>query len=525
MVILTTVSCASTISPPPIFSSVLTGNLVVCALLSSASKCQARKGSPCCSHVGYAMMAHKVADLYETREAHRRCAAVGTEEAWNNKREPAINKAKEEQMAQKYESRKGVRILILTVVTFLMAAGLTGSIALAGLPSERLGSLTVQTAEVGTRPNDTGSVGQLYSALLPSPNVTCTLKIVGSITASDPVQTGRVFRDGAPDACGVVDDTCAVQFATGARGYDIYTYMAQQNTCITVSLNAMTCLGANFLYSVAYIGAFNPAAICTNYVASSGDSPNPLLSYSFEVNAGQMFSVVVHEVNPGAYCTQYQISITGDVCQPPTSTPTSTATPTPCPITFTDVMPTDYFYEPVRYLYCAGAISGYSDNTFRPYATTTRGQVTKIIVIAFGYAIYTPAAPTFSDVAADHPFYQYVETAAYHNIVSGYSDGTFRPFANVTRGQLSKIVVVAAAWSVLDPPTPTFTDVPTTHPFYSFVETAVCHAVISGYSDGTFRPFNDATRGQISKIAYLAVIDDGSTCTAEYEAPQGKSIP
>ncbi|MGI8586115.1 MAG: S-layer homology domain-containing protein [Chloroflexia bacterium] len=30
------------------------------------------------------------------------------------------------------------------------------------------------------------------------------------------------------------------------------------------------------------------------------------------------------------------------------------------------------------------------------------------------------------------------------------------------------------------------------------VETAVCHGVISGYSDHTFRPFNNAIRGQIA---------------------------
>src|SRR4029079_7952073 len=47
-----------------------------------------------------------------------------------------------------------------------------------------------------------------------------------------------------------------------------------------------------------------------------------------------------------------------------TTTPTPTPTPTPCTIHFTDVFPTDFFYEPVRYLYCAGIMFGYPDNTF-----------------------------------------------------------------------------------------------------------------------------------------------------------------
>jgi hypothetical protein len=168
-------------------------------------------------------------------------------------------------------------------------------------------------------------------------------------------------------------------------------------------------------------------------------------------------------------------------------------------------LPTDYFYDPVRYLYCLGAVSGYSDNTFRPYNNTTRGQLTKIVTLAEGWSIYTPPQPSFSDVPTTDPFYQYVETAYSRGIISGYSDGTFRPQNNVTRGQLTKIIVLAEGWPLLDPPTPTFSDVPRTDPFYGYIETAYNRGIITGYADGTFRPGNNATRGQIAKIVYNAV--------------------
>jgi hypothetical protein len=109
-------------------------------------------------------------------------------------------------------------------------------------------------------------------------------------------------------------------------------------------------------------------------------------------------------------------------------------------------------------------------------------------------------------VPLDHPFYPFVETAAFNQIVSGYDDHTFRPYNNVTRGQLSKIVVSAAGWTPVTPPSPHFSDVPADHPFFAFVETAYYHEIISGYSDGTFHPGSDATRGQIAKIVYYAVI-------------------
>ena len=199
---------------------------------------------------------------------------------------------------------------------------------------------------------------------------------------------------------------------------------------------------------------------------------------------------------------------------PPTATPpAATATPGGCGITFRDVFPTDYYYEPVRYLYCAGILSGYSDNTFRPAAGTTRGQMVKIIANAYHLPAYTPPQPTFSDVPVGQPFYAAIEAAAHAGIVSGYSDGTFRPGAGVTRGQLAKIVVNAAGWPLQTPAQPTFTDVPPGSPFYSAIATAACHGIISGYSDGSFRPGAGATRGQISKIVYLA-LTDGSGCAA-----------
>jgi hypothetical protein len=191
----------------------------------------------------------------------------------------------------------------------------------------------------------------------------------------------------------------------------------------------------------------------------------------------------------------------------PTSSPTNTSTPflTPCTLTFTDVHPTDYFYTAVQYLYCHGIISGYADNTFRPYNNTTRAQLCKIVVLAEGWPLDCPTPGHFSDVPPDNPFFCYIETAYNHAIISGYADGTFRPGNNVTRAQLCKIVVLAEAWPD-DCPTPGhFTDVPPTDPFFCYIETAYSHSIISGYADGTFRPGNSATRGQISKIVYQAI--------------------
>ncbi|MFL5735443.1 MAG: S-layer homology domain-containing protein, partial [Chloroflexia bacterium] len=193
-----------------------------------------------------------------------------------------------------------------------------------------------------------------------------------------------------------------------------------------------------------------------------------------------------------------------------TGVPTSTGTPP----SFTDVHADDYFDEAVTYLASRGVISGYLDGTFRPYNLTTRGQLAKIAVLAEGWPLYAPTSPTFRDVAAGSTFYPYIETAYRRGIISGYACGSgcleYRPDNNITRGQLCKIIVNARGWQSQSPANPTFRDVAPTHTFYAAIETAYAQGIISGYGCGTgcleFRPGNNATRGQIAKIVYLAII-------------------
>ena len=92
----------------------------------------------------------------------------------------------------------------------------------------------------------------------------------------------------------------------------------------------------------------------------------------------------------------------------------------------------------------------------------------------------------------------------------------FRPNNPVTRGQIAKITVLAVGWPLLNPRSATFEDVPAGSTFFEFVETAVAHNLLTGYPCGGpaepcdlqnrpyFRPGHQATRAQIAKIVYLA---------------------
>jgi subtilisin-like proprotein convertase family protein len=160
-------------------------------------------------------------------------------------------------------------------------------------------------------------------------------------------------------------------------------------------------------------------------------------------------------------------------------------------------------------LFTGQPASGTWTLTVRDMALQDIGSLT-----AWGLRFTTVGGSTctiqFSDVQPGSTFYPFVQCLACSGVLGGYSDGTFRPGNNVTRGQLSKIVSNAAGYN--DQPTgQSFSDVPPDSPYYLFIERLVSRGIIGGYSDGTFRPNNNATRGQIAKIVSNAYFPNCQT--------------
>ena len=98
----------------------------------------------------------------------------------------------------------------------------------------------------------------------------------------------------------------------------------------------------------------------------------------------------------------------------------------------------------VKALYTEGIINGTTGKDgklyFNPGSSLTRAQAAAMIgrTQEKGYAA---AELTFTD-AASIPAYAryYVQTMAAQGIIGGYADGSFKPNANITRGQMAKIL-------------------------------------------------------------------------------------
>jgi len=97
----------------------------------------------------------------------------------------------------------------------------------------------------------------------------------------------------------------------------------------------------------------------------------------------------------------------------------------------------------------------------------------------------TTCAISFSDVPSGSTFYPYIRCLACRGIVAGYPDGTFRPNNNVTRGQISKMVSNAAGFvDAIPSDRQTYQDVPHFNPFWLWIERLTQHGVMSGYGCG-----------------------------------------
>jgi hypothetical protein len=192
------------------------------------------------------------------------------------------------------------------------------------------------------------------------------------------------------------------------------------------------------------------------------------------------------------------------------------------------------FYVYIQCLSCRGLIGGYPDGTFRPYTNITRGQAAKVIANSAGFTD-VPTTQTFEDVPTSSVYYGWVERMASRGHVNGYPCGGmgepcvgptnrpyFRPYNELTRGQLAKIASNAGGFN--DTPAPgsqSFADVPPSDPFWIYIQRLARRGIVNGYECGSglinvctglpetcgpgslpyYRPCNNITRAQTVKIA------------------------
>lgn len=172
---------------------------------------------------------------------------------------------------------------------------------------------------------------------------------------------------------------------------------------------------------------------------------------------------------------------------------------------FSDVINSQRFADSIGYLSNRKQINGFEDDTFRPYANITRGEAAALIGRALGYSD-EKTTTKFADVPASSFASGYIQKAVDAKIISGYSDGTFRPGNFVTRAEMA--ILITKAFDLQSTTTNKFKDVASSMSAFQAINALTATGVTTGYLDGTFKPYDNMTRADFS--VFLARVQDDS---------------
>lgn len=111
---------------------------------------------------------------------------------------------------------------------------------------------------------------------------------------------------------------------------------------------------------------------------------------------------------------------------------------------FTDVPTSAWYAEDIAIAYNAGYFSGTSATTASPDATLTREQAVVLLSRNLRLAQSTGEVMEFSDGNSFGSWSKgYIKSAVTSGMINGYTDGTFRPQAKITRGEMAKVLTNA----------------------------------------------------------------------------------
>ena len=311
-----------------------------------------------------------------------------------------------------------------------------------------------------------------------------------TITLNQPTKTGYTFTGwSGTDLTG--EDNLTVTIPAGSTGDRSYTAHWSLNTySITYDLDGGTAFGNPDSYTV------ESAAITLNEPTKAGYVFTGWSGTDLVGEDNLTVTIPAGSIGDRCYTAHWEFD------------PTIIAALNPTPnVDFLDVSRTDWFYYDVRYVCENGLMNGTSRNRFSPYGTATRGMLVTILYRmeneprCFGSA-------AFSDVKPGAYYEKAVVWASQNNIVSGYTDGTFRPDAPVTREQLASILyryTLYRGQDVSAGETTSLTGYGDAQAVSSYALPAMrwaCGTGILQGANGKLNPFGLATRAQLAAMLH-----------------------
>ena len=178
---------------------------------------------------------------------------------------------------------------------------------------------------------------------------------------------------------------------------------------------------------------------------------------------------------------------------------------------FTDVGPDHPFAAEIAWLVAEGVTTGYSDGSFRPTAPVSRQAMATFLVRLHDVPTPMCDASPFPDVPASSEHCGAIAMVGAGEVMTGYTDGTFRPTAPITRQAVPTILIRAngADPAMATCTTPPFVDVGLTNPFCGPIAAFTLGGIAQGYPDGTYRPAAPVSRQALAAWLHRVYADDG----------------
>lgn len=175
---------------------------------------------------------------------------------------------------------------------------------------------------------------------------------------------------------------------------------------------------------------------------------------------------------------------------------------------FTDVKPSDWCYNNIRFAYTMGLMQGTTATTFSPDDPTVRSQFITVLWRMSGSPTVPGDGCKFTDISKSNYYYEAVRWGVANGIINGFSETSFVPNGKLTREQLVTMLFRYAKNYAGDDVSKYdttnilgYSDVlkiskGMTQPF----QWAIGAGIITGTSSTTLTPQGTATRAQIAAI-------------------------
>ena len=170
---------------------------------------------------------------------------------------------------------------------------------------------------------------------------------------------------------------------------------------------------------------------------------------------------------------------------------------------FSDVNPTAYYYEPIRWAVYNGIAEGVSQTRFGVNEPCSRARIVTFLWRAAGSPMPRSTLTPFVDVLPGSYYYQAVLWAVENGITNGTGAATFSPEMTVSRAQAMTYLHRSAGLVSSSYYAP-FTDVSDNAYYASAVRWALSRGITNGTSATTFSPDEPCTRSQIVTFLYRA---------------------